>query len=516
MRLSFAPTRRLMRVASLGIAALTSEIAVLFGGQGAPGVLVGGVDISKWRGFNLLEHYNVGKEKPFLESDFKAIAKEGFTFVRLPCDYRIYESSNEPGKYLEAGLKQLDEAVELGKKYKLHVCLNLHKAPGFCINQGPGTAALKDQLWTNTEVQDQFVNTWVMLTKRYLSSPASALSLNLLNEPSRVDASNFIPLMKRAVAAIHLADPKRLIVMDGMNVGSVPQEELYQLPLVVTAIRGYAPGTLTHYKAEWVKGSDKFPPPQWPVPPKLPGYLYGPEKTDVARGPMVLTGNFPAGTRVDFTVAQVSKRASLVVMADDKLAYEKVFIPGPGEGEWKEVIYKYEMYQNIYDRAYTFTLTAPAKSLSLEVTNGDWLKASQWRLSFPGGGTTTLAPDLSWGRPPQTLALEGGELVGPVGYDGEYPLKNYLTPWKVAQTNGAKLLVGEMGVYKQTPHEVTLHWFESCLREYEAMNMGWALWNYRGTMGVADSGRSDVTYEEKGGVKIDRKMLDLLKQHLSK
>lgn len=477
-------------------------------------VIVGGVDISKWRGFNLMEQYNVGKEKPFLESDFKAIAADGFNFVRLPLDYRIYESSNEPGKYLEEGLKELDRAVALGMKYKLHVSLNLHKAPGFCINQGPTTIGLQDRLWTNAEVQEQFLNLWIMFAKRYRQIPAESLSFNLLNEPSRVDASIFIDLMKRAVAAIGEADPKRLIVMDGLNVGTVPQEELYRLPNVITAIRGYAPDKLTHYKAEWLKGAEEFPLPQWPYLPKLPGFFYGPEKPEIPKGEMMFKGNFPAGTKVEFMLEQVSKRAFFLIRADGATVFEKDFVPGPGEGEWKEVIFKNGMYQNLYGKRYAFELSSPAKSISLRVTNGDWLKTSEWRFRFPNGTETALTNDLAWGRAPMTMTFEGGKWMAPSDFDGEYPVKNPLAVWKNAIANGAKVFVGEMGVYKHTPHDVTLRWFESCLREYQSMNVGWALWNYRGSMGVADSGRSDVKYEEKDGVKIDRQLMEILKRYL--
>ena len=46
----------------------------------------------------------------------------------------------------------------------------------------------------------------------------------------------------------------------------------------------------------------------------------------------------------------------------------------------------------------------------------------------------------------------------------------------------------------------------------KAEGWGWALWNLRGSFGVVDSGRQDVAYEEFAGHKLDRKMLDLLRQ----
>jgi endoglucanase len=40
---------------------------------------------------------------------------------------------------------------------------------------------------------------------------------------------------------------------------------------------------------------------------------------------------------------------------------------------------------------------------------------------------------------------------------------------------------------------------------------GWAMWNLRGGFGVLDSERADVQYEDYKGMKLDRKMLELLR-----
>ena len=43
--------------------------------------------------------------------------------------------------------------------------------------------------------------------------------------------------------------------------------------------------------------------------------------------------------------------------------------------------------------------------------------------------------------------------------------------------------------------------------------LGWALWNFRGSFGVLDSGRADVKYEDVHGHKVDRAMLELLRKY---
>ena len=75
------------------------------------------------------------------------------------------------------------------------------------------------------------------------------------------------------------------------------------------------------------------------------------------------------------------------------------------------------------------------------------------------------------------------------------------------------MLVGEWGAFDKTPHDITLRWMEDCLINYRNAGWGWALWNFRGGFGPLDSNRSDVTYEDWKGHKLDRKMVELLQRY---
>ena len=55
---------------------------------------------------------------------------------------------------------------------------------------------------------------------------------------------------------------------------------------------------------------------------------------------------------------------------------------------------------------------------------------------------------------------------------------------------------------------------KSWLELWKEANMGWALWNFRGSFGILDSGRADVAYEDWNGHPLDRQMLTLLQQYL--
>ena len=93
--------------------------------------------LPRWRGFNLLEKFNVGKCEPFKEEDFKLIQKLGFNFVRLPMDYRCWILNKDWEQFNEAQLKEIDQAVEWGRKYGIHVWINFHRAPGYTVARPP-------------------------------------------------------------------------------------------------------------------------------------------------------------------------------------------------------------------------------------------------------------------------------------------------------------------------------------------------------------------------------------------
>lgn len=82
--------------------------------------------------------------------------------------------------------------------------------------------------------------------------------------------------------------------------------------------------------------------------------------------------------------------------------------------------------------------------------------------------------------------------------------------WHPLMQLGVPIHVGEWGCYNRTPHSVCLAWMRDLLALWKQVGWGWAMWNLRGAMGVVDSHRSDVSYENFNGHSLDRKMLNLL------
>jgi len=85
-----------------------------------------------WRGFNLLEKFNRSNRR-FREDDFRWIRDFGFNFVRLPMDYHMWIIDGDWRRINERVLEEIDEAVEFGEKYGIHVNINFHRAPGYTV-----------------------------------------------------------------------------------------------------------------------------------------------------------------------------------------------------------------------------------------------------------------------------------------------------------------------------------------------------------------------------------------------
>ncbi len=335
-------------------------------------------DLPRWRGFNLLEKFQDKPDslsviapiwsyhnEPFREEDFQMISELGFNFVRLPMSYKCWVEEDNPLAFREDILREIDQAVEWGRKYGLHVSINMHRAPGYCINAPHD----KESLWDNDSVLNVCTQHWAMFAKRYKGIPSSELSFDLINEPVTTD-EKYYKVVSTLCEAIRKEDPHRLIITDGNACGNAPVASFKELKVAQSG-RGYAPGYLTHYLATW--------------------------------------------SSPDYAIATVPP-------------------------VWPQV----------------------------DEFGKKWDKET---------------------------------------------LQDFFSPWFQLHNEGIGVHIGEWGVFNKTPHDVTLAFMEDVLSLLKENNIGWALWNFRGTFGIVDSGREDVIYEDYKGHKIDREMLELLQKY---
>ena len=164
----------------------------------------------------------------FAEEDVKFIKSLGCTVVRLPLNYRHFESDLAPFQYLEQGFARLHQAVEWCGRHGLYVILDLHSVQGWQNTDWHCDNASRHSLfWTQKQYQDRFVALWEEFSRRFMGNPVIA-GYNVMNEPvanatrGLFDWQNYEPgyaalnqIYQRVVRAIRAIDPDHIIFLEG-------------------------------------------------------------------------------------------------------------------------------------------------------------------------------------------------------------------------------------------------------------------------------------------------------------
>ena len=244
--------------------------------------------LPKWKGFNLTD-FNTpdpsNNRRITTEDHLKWMRDWGFDFIRLPISYPYYLKFDRSKKITPEEVYQIDDAsvgkvdklVQLAHKYNLHVCLNLHRAPGYCINAGFNEPY---NLWKDDEAQKAFYFHWNYWSKKYKNVSHEKISFDLLNEPSMREDMNdqhsksgpvpgelYRKVAKTAAEAIHKENEHHLVIADGNNVGNQPIIEIRDLD-IGQSCRGYYPHLISHYKAPWANKD-----PEHMIVPEYPGQV---------------------------------------------------------------------------------------------------------------------------------------------------------------------------------------------------------------------------------------------------
>jgi endoglucanase len=226
--------------------------------------------LPRWRGFNLLEKFIASQSNaPFLESDFAWTAEWGFNFVRLPMSYRCWSDPGDWHRIDERVMGEIDQAVAFGRQYGIHVSLCFHRAPGYSVDR---SVQEPFNLWADAEALEACTYHWRHFASRYRSISSRELSFDLVNEPGinaatgeLLNDATYARVVRALVEGIRAESPDRLIIAEGLSWGRIPVPALAPLG-IGQSTRGYEPIELTHWKANWMAGSDAWPVPSWPLP----------------------------------------------------------------------------------------------------------------------------------------------------------------------------------------------------------------------------------------------------------
>jgi endoglucanase len=155
-----------------------------------------------------LEHF-------FTEEDARFIQSLGLNLLRLPVNYRHFESDLEPYIVEEEGFRHLDRVIDLCARHGIYTIVDLHALPGYqnqhWHSDNPTHKAL---LWRHRHFQDRTVNLWEAIAARYRGNPWVA-GYNPINEPADPTEQAIMPFYRRLYDAIRDADPDHIIFLEG-------------------------------------------------------------------------------------------------------------------------------------------------------------------------------------------------------------------------------------------------------------------------------------------------------------
>jgi hypothetical protein len=151
------------------------------------------------------------------EADLRFLASLGMNSVRIPFNYRLFESDDAPGVFDPRGFEHLDRAVALCRKHRLLAILDLHAAPG---GQNPDWHSdnLRGEslFWEYAELRRRAVALWKHVAARYRDEPWVG-GYDLLNEPVVLHADRTVVdrFFAECVREVRAVDPNHLLFVEG-------------------------------------------------------------------------------------------------------------------------------------------------------------------------------------------------------------------------------------------------------------------------------------------------------------
>jgi len=151
----------------------------------------------------------------FGRDDAQYIASLGLNLLRLPINYRHFESDMEPFVIKEEGFKHLDRVINLCAEQQIYTIIDLHALPGY-QNQDwhSDNPSHKAFFWQHKHFQDRVVHLWEAIATRYKDHPWVA-GYNPINEPADPSEAQVEPFYRRLYQAIRAIDPNHILFLEG-------------------------------------------------------------------------------------------------------------------------------------------------------------------------------------------------------------------------------------------------------------------------------------------------------------
>jgi aryl-phospho-beta-D-glucosidase BglC (GH1 family) len=173
---------------------------------------------------NAKQFWSEFRKNYIAEPDIKRIAELGYNSVRPALNSRLFVKDGNPVVYSEEGFALLDNLVKWCKANGVYVIIDMHAAVGGQTGQNiDDSADDRPDLFIDPKYQDELVNLWVTIAKRYKDEPTVA-GYDLLNEPlpartgaAKAYKAQLEPLYARITKAIREVDPRHMVIVEGAD-----------------------------------------------------------------------------------------------------------------------------------------------------------------------------------------------------------------------------------------------------------------------------------------------------------
>jgi len=160
------------------------------------------------------------RENYISADDIRFIKQSGFNSVRVPFNYRLFVSENQPVKLEGEGYELLDRVVGWCRKEGLFVILDMHAAPGGQTGDNIDDSWGYPFLFESSDSQQLTARIWRKIAARYRDEPI-VIGYDLLNEPiahyfdSAVLNPKLEPVYRNFASGIREVDKNHIIFLGG-------------------------------------------------------------------------------------------------------------------------------------------------------------------------------------------------------------------------------------------------------------------------------------------------------------